>query len=196
MRTEISLIWVNVFLLVIGNIGYIFRGFWICIQNHIGLQNESELFLAVVLGSCQVQVSLSDNDSRFLCLDCAYITSCLNVSCSGPARLDAAAQYLIWSFTELRRACTYTLTHTALCREHGPLFRYRFLLPRMQLCITANILKWTLFLNRHTPLSLSLHSHAFTVTHMHLSPVISSSQCNEWEFRDLRRFRSQGVCRR
>lgn len=136
---------------------------------------SQNLFLAVVLDSCQVQVSLSDSDSRFLCLDCAYITSCLKVSCSGPARLDAAAQYLIWSFTELRRACTYTLTHTALCSEHGPLFRYRFQLPRVQLCITANILKWPLFLNTHTPLSLSLHSHAFTVTHMHLSPVISSS---------------------
>lgn len=110
-------------------------------------------------------MSLSDNDSRFLCLDCAYITSCLNVSCSGPARLDAAAQYLIWSFTELRRACTYTLTHTALCREHGPLFCYRFLLPRMQLCITANILKWPLFWI-DTLLSLFPFTHMYSQSHM------------------------------
>jgi len=113
MRTEISLVLVNVFLLSLGTSDTfleVFGSVYRIILDHKMSQN---FFWAVVLDSCQVQVSRSDNDSRFLCLDCAYITSCLNVSCSGPARLDAAAQYLIWSFTELRRA--HTPSHTQLC---------------------------------------------------------------------------------
>lgn len=153
--------------------------------------------MAVVLDSCQVQVSLSDNDSRFLCLDCAYITSCLNVSCSGPARLDAAAQYLIWSFTELRRACTYTLTHTQLCVvSMGPFSATDFCCPKMQLCITANILKCPLFLNQHTPLSLFPFTHMHSQSHICIYLQSSVPLCNGWEFCDLCRFRSQGVCRR
>ncbi len=64
--------------------------------------------------------------------------------------------------------CTHTLSHTQLCVEQGPLFLCRFLLPKMQLCITANVLKWP-----HSSLSFPsracTHTYAFISSHQFLS---------------------------
>lgn len=146
-----------------------------------------ELFLAVIVDSCKSKCLFPIMTQGF----CAYTVFTSLPVWTFPVRgqlgLTPLPLSTLFGVSQNYGVRTYTLTHTAFCSEHGPLFRCRFLLPRMQLCITTNVLKWPLLELAHSLFSFT----RIAFTNMCLSPVISSPRCKE--FCDLCTFRSQRV---